>query len=474
MQKTSNKVSFGFALMTLIGIVGILGSGIIWLKLDIVVVVFITLLFSWGIAYLAGHTWKELVEWMSTSTGKVAEGLIIFLLIGTLIGSWITSGTVPAIIYYGLQIINPDIILPAGFAVCCLISLIMGTSWGTVATVGVAVFSMCVGMDIGIPKPLVAGMIVSGAWFGDKMSPVSDTAVIATAATGADLYDHIKSMSYTTIPAFIIALIMYAVIGMKYSGGASSQEGIQNLMQGLDGAFNISIWTLLPMVALLIMSFKKVPAVLALTISSLVAVVIAIIIQKASINEALMCLYSGYTTTSGNEIVDTLLRRGGISSMMWSFTLGFLALNLGGILEGLGVLSVLINRLIKHIKSDATLITTTIGTGIISNAIMGDMYLPVILSGSLYKEAYDQRGLKRSMLSRVIVEGIALCNPLIPWTAAAAFVSNTLGVSTLEYMPYAFFNLINPLLTIVLAYMGIFIFKNKVDKQVDKQVDKKL
>ena len=160
-------------------------------------------------------------------------------------------------------------------------------------------------------------------------------------------------------------------------------------------------------------------------------------------------------------MLDTLLRRSGIVSMMWSFTLGFLALNLGGILEGLGVLKVLIQRLIATIKKDATLITTTIGTGILSNAIMGDMYLPVILSGSLYKEAYDKRQLKRSMLSRVIVEGIALCNPLIPWTAAAAFVSNTLGVSTWEYVPYAFLNLINPIMTIVLAYLGIFIFKNK-------------
>ncbi|WP_053983640.1 Na+/H+ antiporter NhaC [Niameybacter massiliensis] len=465
MQETTNKVSFHFAVITLLSIIGILTTGILWLKLDIVVVVFITLLFSWGAAYLAGYKWKTLVEWMATSTGKVAEGLIIFLLIGTLIGSWITSGTVPAIIYYGLQIINPDIILPAGFVVCCLTSFIMGTSWGTVATVGVAVFSMCVGMDMGIPEPLIAGMIVSGAWFGDKMSPISDTAVIATAATGSDLYDHIKTMSYTTVPAFFIALIMYGVIGLKYSGGVGNQEGIEQLMQGLDSVFHISIWALLPMIILLIMSIKKVPAVLALTISSLVAVIVAILIQKTPINEALMCLYAGYTTPTGNEIVDTLLMRGGISSMMWSFTLGFLALNLGGVLEGLGVLNVLINRLIQPIKRDATLITTTIGTGIMSNAIMGDMYLPVILSGSLYKEAYDQRNMKRSMLSRVIVEGVALCNPLIPWTAAAAFVSNTLGVATLDYLPYAFFNLVNPLLTILLAYMGIFIFRNKVDNE---------
>lgn len=464
-MKKKQDMTFRFALLSLIAIVTLLTLGILVLKIDIVVVVFITLVFGWLLSFLVGYRWEDIVKWMSGSIGNVAEGLMFFLLIGMLIGSWISAGTVPAIIYYGLEIIKPEIVLPAGFVVCCMTSFIMGTSWGTIATVGLAVFSMCVGMDTGIPEPLIAGMIVSGAWFGDKMSPISDTAVIATTSTGTNLYEHIKGMSYTTIPTFFITLIIYWKMGNGYASGVANAESIKGLQVALDQAFNLNILVLVPMLVLVIMCAKKVPALLALTSATLVGVIIAIFVQNTSLDTALMSLYNGYTQLSGNEMVDTLLVRGGMQSMMWSFTLGFLALTLGGVLEGLGMLKVLIVRLVSHIKRDASLILMTMGTGIFSNAIMGDMYLPIVLNSSIYKEAYDKRGLKRSMLSRVVVESISLCNPLIPWTAAAAFVSSTLGVSTLDYLPYAFLNLINPLLTIILSYMGIFVFKVNKNKE---------
>jgi len=318
--------------------------------------------------------------------------------------------------------------------------------------------------------PIVAGMVVSGAFFGDKMSPISDTTNLSALSAGADLYDHIKAMMYTTVPSYIIALIIYTFVGFKYASGTGDPADILLIQSTLEANFNLNPIVILPMVVLFGLNLKKVDAIPAMIIGAFTGILVAMIFQGASLSSALTSVNYGYGTETGVALVDNLLLRGGIQRMMWTFSLSFIALCLGGVLETVGYLRSLIAGIVSRVKSVGLLVTTVIGTTILGNAAMGEIYLGIILNGSLYKEEFKERGLKPSMLSRLLEEGGTLTGALIPWTTAGAFMATTLGVSTLEYLPYAFLNLINPVLSIVLSFMGIFIlWENKEMKGLKKK-----
>jgi len=304
-------------------------------------------------------------------------------------------------------------------------------------------------------------MVVSGAFFGDKMSPISDTTNLAAVSAEANLYNHIKAMSYTTIPSYIISLIIYTFIGFNYANGTGNTEDIKLIQETISISFNLNPIIILPMVILFTLNLLRFPAVPAMIIGTLSGAIIAVVFQGISISEALTAINYGYTNETGIALVDNLLIRGGIQNMMWTFSLSFIALCLGGVLELVGYLRVLIKGILSKVKSVGSLVALVIGTTILGNASMGEIYLGIILNGTLYKEAFKERDLKPEMLSRLLEEGGTLTGALIPWTTAGAFMASTLGVSTLEYSRYAFLNIINPILSIVLSFMGIFILRNK-------------
>lgn len=467
-NNTKKLPEFSASIFVLLSIVAILIVGIMVLGVDIHVLLILGLVVTVIVSFRLGYTFDDLMEGMKTSIGRAMTALLIFILIGAIIGSWITAGTVPALIYYGLKFLTPKFFLPIGLILCSITSLCTGTSWGTAGTIGIALMGM--GMGLGIPAPIVAGMIVSGAFFGDKMSPISDTTNLAAVSAGADLYDHIKAMLYTTVPSYIIALILYTIIGFKYASGTGDTGDILLIQDTLKSTFNLNPIVILPMIVLLVLSLKKVNAVIAMVLGSATGLIVAMIFQGIGLGEALSSINYGYTAASGVNLVDNLLMRGGIQSMMWTFSLSFIALCLGGVLEQVGYLKVLIAGVLKKIKSVGGLVTTVIATTILGNAAMGEIYLGIILNGSLYKEAFDQRGLKRSMLSRTLEEGGTLTGALIPWTTAGAFMAATLGVPTVEYAKYAFLSLINPIVAIVFAFLGVFVlWEDKDKKGIDKE-----
>lgn len=384
--------------------------------------------------------------------------MLIFILIGAVIGSWIDAGTVPALIYYGLEFASAQYFLPATLVICSLTSLVTGTSWGTVGTVGLALTGIGAGLDL--PLPLVAGAVVSGAVFGDKISPISDTTNLAAASAETDLRSHIAAMLYTTVPAYLICLAIYAVLSQGHGADATLNTGqVDQIQAALHDRFDMHPVVMLPMLLLLTLMVAGVSAIPAMLAATFAGTLISFLFQSSSLGEALAAINYGYTEASGIATVDDILMRGGIQSMMWTFSLAYLALCLGGVLEKVGYLNVIVERIVQSIRSAANLVALVIGSSCTTNMLMGENYLSIILNGSMYRKAFDKAGLRRSMLSRTVEEGATQTAALVPWTTTGAFMAGTLGVATLSYAPYAFLNYINPLLSIVLAYLGVFILR---------------
>ena len=463
MNNNNIIISFKESLLLFLIIIMTLIVGIGILKVDLHVVLLISLFITISYSLYKGYTWDEIRDGMSLSMLRAYDAMFIFILIGSTIGIWMLSGTIPSLIYFGLDILSPRIFLPAGLIICSLTSLATGTSWGTVSTVGIALIG--IGESLGIPSEITAGMIVSGAFFGDKISPMSDTTNLAASSCDTNIYDHIGAMLYTTIPAYIIALIIYSILGFKYGGNNIDYSQVMLIQQTLDNNFNISLLSLIPIIVVIVLSILRKPAILSMFVGVLVGGVVAIILQKSSLYDVLMAINNGYRDNTNIEIVDNLIIRGGIQSMMSTFSLAFIALSLGGILDKVGYLKVLVERILCKIKSVGSLVFITIVSCIMSNAIMGEAYLSLILNSKLYNHSYKEKNLKNCMLSRTIEEGATLTTGLIPWTTAGAFISATLGISSIEYAPFTFFNLLNIIISIVFAYLGVFVM-TKSSKEV--------
>ena len=466
----SNQIkspSFRQSLITFGAIICVIGVGLFYLKASLHSLMLICLLIA-GISALklSNDGFKSIRNAMNSGIEGALSAIYIFILIGVLIATFIQSGTVAALIYYGLEIISPALFLPAGLILCSFMSVATGTSWGTVGTAGVVL--MGIGETMGIPLPLVAGVVVSGACFGDKMSPVSDTTNLAAMSSGTDLYTHIKGMLYTTGPAYLVCLVVFSVMGMSYAEHSLPAEDLAAMLNGIDQTFSINLICLLPFLVMLVMSLKKISAEVAMMCAAVVAVIIAIVMQGAQFTSVLNSLFSGGSFETGISTLDSLFSRGGISSMMWTLSLALMALALGGILNKFGFLRVLISSILKRVKRAASLVTTTILACFLGNMSMGEAYMSIILGGQLFGDAYDEHKLDRSLMSRSLEEGATLTTALIPWTTGGAFFASTLGVSVLDYAPYALLNWFNPLLSIALAFLGIGLFKAKVQKNISK------
>lgn len=442
------------AVLCFFGVIGIIAVGLFVMGVGLHSLMFLCLLWVGLHARYLGYNYLGIRSLMSEAITRALPAIYIFILIGMVIASFMQSGTIATLMYFGLDWLSPSLFLAVGMLLCALMSLATGTSWGTVGTLGVVFIG--IGGAMGIPLPVVAGMIVCGATFGDKMSPISDTTNLAAMSAGTNLYRHIYAMLFTTLPSFLIAFVIFLVLGSGYADNAFVATEVSNIQDALAENYKLSpLITLVPLLTLAILSIRKVPAEITMSVSIMIAVVIAIIYQGQGSVTVLNALWENTRGNTGIDNLDDLLGRGGIASMSWTLILALMALALGGILHGAGFLATLLSGIIKRIQHAAALVATTICSGLIGNMAMGEAYISIILNCQLFKEKYEQQGLDKSILSRSVEEGSTLTTGLIPWTTAGAFYTATLGVPVLDYLPYAFFNYLNPFVSIGFAFLGI-------------------
>lgn len=446
--------SFRRAATCFLGVFLMISTGLFVYEASVHVVIFLALFWAGVNAAQLGYTFIEIRNMMNRSISSALPAIYIFLLIGMVIASFMQSGTVPSLIYYGLDLLNPAIFLAAGLLLCSVMSVATGTSWGTVGTVGVVLIG--IGETMNIPLPVIAGMIVSGATFGDKLSPISDTTNLAAMSAGTNLYRHIYGMLFTTVPTFLIVLVILVFVGLQYAESPLPTDNTDEIKMALINIYQLDPFvTLLPILLMLGLSMKRVPAEISMSSSILLAMMIAVFYQNKEIVGVVNALWQNTPSETGDESIDALLGRGGIYSMAWTLLLSLMALALGGILHYAGFLRVLLSHVIAGIKRVSVLIATTIISGFFSNIAMGEAYISIILNCQLFSGSYQKRGLDNAVLSRSVEEGSTMTAGLIPWTTTGAFYAATLGIETLEYVPYAFLNLLNPVISVVMAVLGI-------------------
>ena len=420
-----------------------------------------------------GYKWKDIESGIVKGIGMGMSAILILLAVGALIGTLIMSGTVPAMIYYGLNILSPSIFYFATCIICAIAALSIGSSWTVAGTLGVALMGIATGL--GLSPSITAGAVISGAYFGDKMSPLSDTTNLAPAIAGTDLFTHIKHMLWTTGPSLVIALVMFLFIGLttEISGNAQGLELIQTTLQN---TFNISIVSFIPIIVIFILAYNKVPAFPTILIGALLAGLFSAILQpqivknfvdQPELSTSLVmisgiwtALHSGFVLESGVEIVDDLLTRGGMASMLNTIWLVICALTFGAVLETTNLLKKLVESVLSLANSTGSLIITTIATCIGVNIIAADQYISIVLPGRMYRAEFARKKLAARNLSRTLEDSGTITSPLIPWNTCGAYMSASLGVATFSYLPFCFFNIVNPIIAIIYAIFNIKIVKN--------------
>jgi NhaC family Na+:H+ antiporter len=419
-----------------------------------------------------GLTWREIEKGMIETISMSLQALLILLMVGALIGSWILSGTVPTMIYYGVALMSPDYFYLTACLVCALLGFSIGSSWTVAGTLGVGLMGISVALDLS--PGISAGAIISGAYFGDKLSPLSETTNLAAAVTSNDLFDHIQHMLWTTVPAILITLTIFFFMG----AGSSSNVVISDivaLQTAMDNAFTINPFMLGPMILLLVMAVKKQPALSTLICGTVAGCVFAAVFQwhavialaddtslsatAAGFKGLLSAMFLGYNSVSGNESLDALLSKGGMSSMLTTVGLVINAMAFGGAMARTGLLARLVEAALSRVKSAGGLITATVGTCIGTNILAADQYLSIVLPGQMFIEPYKERKLKSINLSRTLEDSGTLTSALVPWNTCGAYMSATLGVSTFYYAPFAFFNLLCPIIAIIYGFALIAVPK---------------
>ena len=473
----------------------ILGAVKIW-EADVHIPLLLSSVVAASIAmFVMKVRWMVIEDGIMNSILMGMQAMLILYTVGALIGSWIQSGVVPTMIYYGLKVIHPNIFLIAALLMCSVVSLATGTSWGTTGTIGIAL--MGIGAGLGIPPAMTAGFCISGAYFGDKMSPLSDTTNLAPAMAGTDLFQHIRAMVWTTGPTYIIVIVLAGLFGLRYAGGTLDTVKIEAIQSLMAAEFTISPWGLLPPLLVIGLAASQKPAIPSI-FSGVLAGAFLTLFREAQFTDItsvknvfgsiLNALQNGYTPALSGSIVEAgenltavakilkesgvvgvspeaaqnaagilneLLARGGLQSMNWTISLIICALTFGGILDRCGFLEVLLSTMLKGVKSATGLVTSVILACFVTNALTGDQYISLVLPGRMFKSMFEKAGLHPRMLSRSLEDSGTLTSVLIPWNTCGAYQSTTLGVPTVEYLPYAFLNYLNPLIAIAMTFFGI-------------------
>lgn len=419
--------------------------------------------------------WKTFENQIVKTIGDVSPTLLILLAVGMLSGSWMISGVVPTLIYYGVQIMSPQFFLASSCLICALISLVSGSSWTTIATIGVALIG--ISNALGISEAWTAGAIISGAYFGDKMSPLSDTTILASSSTKVDLFTHIRYMAFTTVPTFTIAMVVYFIVGLGNAQDTDIQ--VAQYTEGLERTFNISLWTLLVPIATGVLIAKRVPSLICLFISSILAGIVAILLQPhilvqigsgegishfGSICRGMMITYYGSTALeTGFEPLNELVSTSGMAGMLDTIWLILCAMCFGSVMIASRMITSITNLIVSLVHSRFSLLASTVGTGLFLNIATGDQYISIVLTADMYRDTFQKQGYENRLLSRTTEDAATVTSVLIPWNTCGMTQSTVLGVATLTYLPYCIFNVLSPIMALVMAATGW-----KIKRQVTK------
>ncbi len=438
----------------------------------------VALLFSAGVAiwlamWLFKVPWQDFEETIKSNIGDVTTAIVILFLIGAISGTWTVSGIVPTFIYYGVKIISPKVFLLTACIICALVSVTIGSSWTTIATIGVALLG--IGKALGFSDGMIAGAIISGAYFGDKISPLSDTTVLASSMSKVPMFDHIRYLMYTTVPSIVITLVIFTILGFSHSGSDSSL--INEYTSVLDSKFNITPWLLIVPALTAVMIARRIPALIVLALSTATAAIAAVIFQPDIIREigasiagdgsnakilftgTIESIYNSVSIETGNPEVNQLVASKGMLGMLNTVYLIICAMCFGAALKASGMLRHLASMILPLTKRRTSLVTSTVVTGTALNGIVSDQYLAIILTSSLFKDVYEKEGYENRLLSRSVEDSATVTSPLYPWSSCGMTQATILSVPTLAYLPYCFFNLISPLMSITVAAIGYKILK---------------
>ena len=457
-DETKKEFNFFIALIPLVVMVVSMLYAIVVIETDPHLPLIIGTITAAIVALLSGFKFDDLEEMMYKGIRLALPAVIIIMLVGLIIGSWIGGGVVASMVYYGLMIINPQYFLLTICLICSIVSLAIGSSWSTMATIGVA--GMGIGVSMGINPAMIAGAVISGSYFGDKMSPLSDTTNLASGLTNTDLFVHIKHMMYTTIPGLLIALVAYFFIGINVIGSnTASSADIQEMLTTMDENFVISPWLLLVPALVILCIIMKVKAVPALVIGVFLGIICSIFVQGESLANSTSFLMNGFVMESGNDMVNNLFNRGGLMEMMYTISMTIVAMTFAGVLEYTGMLKSIMNQILKIAKGTVGIITATIVSCFATNATCSEQYISIVVPSRMFLRTYIENKLHSKNLSRSLEDGGTLTSVFIPWNTCGVFIYGTLGVSAFEYAPYAVLNFSVPIIAITLAATGIGITK---------------
>lgn len=458
MEKTEKEVRMPKvweAVIVLAILIAALAIGIIVYGVDPHVPMLLGVAAAAIMAKILGYKWEQIEHFMIKGISKAMQSIIILVIIGVLIGVWLNAGVVPSMIYYGLKILKPQIFFIATVLICSITALATGTSWGTMGTMGVAL--MGIGFGLGLNPAITAGAILSGAYFGDKMSPLSDTTNLAPAMAGTDIMSHIKFMLLPTGIVYAITLVFFGIIGFVKAGdGVADVSKVIELQASLKELFTINPVLLLPPLVVIVAVALKVPAIPGITLGILSGVIVGLIFQPScTLGSFFECGMNGFSCETGIYEIDRLLNTGGLMNMTFSISMTIIAMMFGGIMEETHQLEVIVEKLKKIVKSPAGLVTLTEVTSIVSNATMPEQYISLVVPGRMYSEEYKKMGLSPTTLSNALESSGTVTSALIPWNTCGVFITSTLGISAMQYAPWAVFNWLMPIVCIVLAFCGV-------------------
>lgn len=467
------------ALLTFAALMVVMAIGIVVYDSGPHIPMFIGVIFAALMALRLKHKWSDIETMMITGISRAMQAILILAIVGMMVGTWLLSGTIPTMIYFGLKLLKPSIFLIAALLICSVTSLATGTSWGTMGTMGLAL--MGIGHGIGMPVGPTAGAILGGAYFGDKLSPLSDTTNLAPAMAGTDVFTHVKYMIKATLVAYIITLVFFGIYGIKHAAGPDVDTSkVTVLMDGLEKTFNINPVLLLPPIIVILAIAFKVPAIPGITLGLISAAILAPIFQPdlivfnadkkivstgATFGDILMCAKDGFVCNTKIEALDSLLSTGGLMNMASSILMTLIAMMFGGIMEGTKQLEVIINNVTKVVKSGAGLIVATEVTCVLSNITMPEQYISILIPGRMYADSYRKAGLHPKCLSNALESAGTVTSCLIPWNTCGLYIAATLGIGASTYAPWAVFNWSMPIVTIALAFVGVTVTKMSSEEQ---------
>ncbi|MCY8007477.1 Na+/H+ antiporter NhaC [Bacillus haynesii] len=429
----------------------------------------LALFISWFLVILLGlrlgHRYEDLQKSITNGISNGLEAILILIAVGALIGTWIAGGVVPTLIYYGLEFIHPSIFLLATLIICSITSVATGTSWGTVGTAGIAM--MAIGEGLGLPLPLVAGAVLSGAYFGDKLSPLSDSTVLASSLSKVEVITHVRAMLYLSVPAYLITAVLFTVTGFMYGSRNVDLEKVEFLKASLQNTFDIHIWMLVPAIVVIVLLAMRKPSVPTIAIGALLGAIWAAVFQGMNFADAIGTAYNGFSIDTGIKFMDELLNRGGIQGMLGSVVVIILGLGFGGLLEHLGVLKVIVSKFQQKLTSAGNVTFSTIIVAFLANVFGCAMYVSLILTPKIMEKSYDKLGIDRRVLSRNAEVGGTMTSGMVPWSDNGIYMAGILGVSTFSYLPFMWLSFVSIGLAILYGYTGKFIwYTDKKDSPV--------